>query len=272
MPQTVPVPSYVSANAKRGLKMHEDGHSGDGLKPQTVREARDMVEGSISEDKVRRMGPWLRRHEADLDAPKNKDPKAPGYPGPGLVAWLLWGGDANGNMRAAEWAERTAARLDAEREEAAGLTRSVKIETDMTLEQINETLTKELNTLKVEAASAVAKLGDTEKLLAEATAAVVALDTLKAEHANTVKALEEATAKVAALEAAAAPAAAQAAAVVAACGVDPAAISPETPEAPAAAKEATVLDRWQALPVGSKERAAFFKANKTAIHMALMGR
>lgn len=152
------------------------------------------------------------------------------------------------------------------------MTRSVKIETDMTLEQINETLTKELNTLKVEAASAVAKLGDTEKLLAEATAAVVALDTLKAEHANTVKALEEATAKVAALEAAAAPAAAQAAAVVAACGVDPAAISPEAPEAPAAAKEATVLDRWQSLPVGSKERAAFFKANKTAIHMALMGR
>ena len=114
MPQTVPVPDYVSAAAKRGLEWHAEGKSGDGIVDRTIREARDMVEGSISEDKVRRMGPWFRRHRADMDAPKNK-PGNDDFPGAGAVAWALWGGPTSGDiMRSAEWAERTVERLDRE--------------------------------------------------------------------------------------------------------------------------------------------------------------
>lgn len=263
MPQTIPVPSYVSANAERGLRLYEEGRGGDGLKRQTVNEARDMVEGKISEDKVRRMGPWLRRHEGDLDAPKNSDPDDPGYPGAGLVAWLLWGGDADGNMRAAEWAERKVEQLDKEKKDAAGVDTLGNQKTSMTIEEINATLKLELDAIKVEASTNATKLGEVETLLKEATEKVAAFESLKAEHEKTVAALAEATAKLATLEAAAVPAEAKAAAIVAACSADPAAISPESPEAPVQKTE-TVTSRWKAMPEG-KAKEAFFKANKQAI-------
>ena len=262
---SVKVPSYISRNAKRGLQMLKQGHGGDGLKDKTVSEARDMAAGSVSEDKVRRMGPWLRRHEGDLDAPKNKDPKAPGYPGPGLVAWLLWGGDANGDMRAAEWAEAKAAQLDGDKEQAAMVDTMGKQKTAMTLEEINAQLTKEVEAAKVEASAISTKLSETEKLLVEATGIVSAFEALKADHAKVTASLEEAVAKIAALEAAAVPAHAQAAAIVASCGAEPATITPEVPAEAAAPIKASIVERWKALPEGSKERDAFFKANKQAI-------
>ena len=60
------LPSYMIANLRRGLKLHEEGRSGDGLKPQTVREARQMVEsGTITPDKQVRASAWLARHASD---------------------------------------------------------------------------------------------------------------------------------------------------------------------------------------------------------------
>ncbi len=114
--KAVEVPAYVSENAARGLALYEDGYGGDGLVEQTIRDARDMVAGEIREDKVRLMGPWIARHIVDLDAPQNSDPDADGYPGPGLVAMLLWGAgpDVEGARRTQEWAEQTAARLEEE--------------------------------------------------------------------------------------------------------------------------------------------------------------
>lgn len=107
-------PSYMRDNASLGLKYLRDGFGGDGLTDGTKREAREMSDGKISEDKVRRMAPWFARHQIDGDAPQNSDPSDSGYPGPGLVAWLLWGGDSNFSNRAQDWAQRKIDALDAE--------------------------------------------------------------------------------------------------------------------------------------------------------------
>lgn len=109
----IDVPDYVSEAARRGLEWHKDGKSGDGVTEQTLREAREMASGSVSEDKVRRMGPWFQRHRPDMDAPKNK-PSNEDFPGAGAVAWALWGGPTSGDiMRTAKWAEAKAESLNA---------------------------------------------------------------------------------------------------------------------------------------------------------------
>ena len=103
----VGVPSFISANAKRGLKYHAEGKSGDGIRPHTIREANDMVRGSITEDKLVRMAAWFKRHESDLKSKKNSDENDENYPGAGAVAWMLWGGNPTTDpMRASEWADR----------------------------------------------------------------------------------------------------------------------------------------------------------------------
>lgn len=258
MPQTVPVPEYVSENAKRGLAYHKEGRSGSGLKPQTVREARDMVEGSISPDKVRRMGAWLRRHKGDLKAPKNSDPKAAGYPGPGLVAWLLWGGDANGSMRAAEWAERKSAELD---EASARLTGS-----GLKMEQVEITIEARAIEAEAKVAELTAAAEQAASLLTEAKteveAAFKARDEAKAAAVELEARLMQAEAKIVELTKAAAPAAAAAAAIVASCSADPANVTPAvSTESPA--RELTALEKWQSL--SGAERTAYFEKNKAAI-------
>jgi HK97 family phage prohead protease len=110
------VPSFISANAKRGLKYYSEGFGGDGLVPATIAAARDMAAGKITEPKVRKMAPWFARHQVDGKAPSNSNPSDPGYPGAGLVAWLLWGGDSNFSDRAQKWAQRKIDALNAEAE------------------------------------------------------------------------------------------------------------------------------------------------------------
>lgn len=107
-------PAFIRENAARGLKYLQEGYGGDGLTDATKREARDMAAGRISENKVRKMAPWFARHEVDGQAPKNKNPSDAQYPGAGLVAWLLWGGDSNFSNRAQDWAQRKIDALDAE--------------------------------------------------------------------------------------------------------------------------------------------------------------
>jgi hypothetical protein len=248
----------VSENAKRGLAYHKEGRSGSGLKPQTVREARDMVEGAISPDKVRRMGAWLRRHKSDLKAPKNSDPDAPGYPGPGLVAWLLWGGDANGSMRAAEWAERKAAELE---ETSARLT-----PTGLKMEQVEITIEARALAAEAKVAELTAAAESAASLLTEAKseveAAFKARDEAKAAAVEIEARLMQAEARVAELEKATAPAAAQAAAIVAACSAEPANVTPAVVnEAPA--RELSAFEKWQTL--SGAERTAYFEKNKPAI-------
>jgi len=113
--RAVDVPSFVSENARRGLKYHKLGKSGDGVTDKTLREARRMVEGSVSEDKVMRMAAWFKRHKSDLDAPRNSNPNHEDYPGAGAVAWMLWGGNPTSDpMRASDWADRKLKQLQGE--------------------------------------------------------------------------------------------------------------------------------------------------------------
>lgn len=104
----------MQANAARGLKYLAEGFGGDGLTEGTKRDAREMAAGNVSDAKVRKMAPWFARHKVDGQAPKNKNPSDAQYPGAGLVAWLLWGGDSNFSDRAQNWAQSKIDALDAE--------------------------------------------------------------------------------------------------------------------------------------------------------------
>ena len=108
------VPSFIRENAQRGLDYLKEGFGGDGLTEGTKREAREMAAGRVSENKVRKMAPWFARHKVDGQAPKNSNPSDSQYPGAGLVAWLLWGGDSNFSDRAQNWAQRKIDALNAE--------------------------------------------------------------------------------------------------------------------------------------------------------------
>jgi len=101
-------PAFMRASARRGLALHEQGLSGDGLMPQTVEDARKMAEGVVSEGKWRKIGAWIARHIDDLDAVQGDEITA------GLVAMLLWGGGSSkaSARRAQAYAERIVERLD----------------------------------------------------------------------------------------------------------------------------------------------------------------
>jgi HK97 family phage portal protein len=106
------VPSWMRRNCRRGLAWYEQGLAGEGIVARTVREARQMASGSVSEDKVRRMAAWFARHMVDLNAP-DADPESDGYPSPGVVAHALWGGGTRAQSeRAMRWAKARVAEMD----------------------------------------------------------------------------------------------------------------------------------------------------------------
>jgi HK97 family phage prohead protease len=109
------VPVYIRDSAARGLELREQGFGGDGLVPRTIREARQMAAGEISEDKVIRANAWGARHAVDLDAAQNSDPDADGWPGAGAVAHYLWGIDPLDPQPARDWFGRKAEQIQAER-------------------------------------------------------------------------------------------------------------------------------------------------------------
>lgn len=104
-------PAFMRASAKRGLALHEEGLSGEGLLPQTVEDARKMAAGDVSEAKWRKIPAWISRHTSDLDAVQGDEVT------PGLVAMLLWGGGSTkaSARRAQEYAERIVERLEADK-------------------------------------------------------------------------------------------------------------------------------------------------------------
>ena len=110
-------PAYMRASARRGLQWHEEGLSGDGLMPQTVREARAMAEGNVSADKWVRIRAFLARHMVDFDAPA-ASPDSDDFPSPGVVAIALWGGGTTRRsaQRAMDYAEGVIGRIEAESE------------------------------------------------------------------------------------------------------------------------------------------------------------
>ena len=104
-------PAYMIAAAKRGLELYADGKAGDGLQASTVREARQMAQGVVTEEKWRKIGPWIARHINDLDAVDSETPVTPG-----LVAHLLWGSGPSKSdaLRAQRYAEGIVQRMNDE--------------------------------------------------------------------------------------------------------------------------------------------------------------
>lgn len=87
----------MAAAAKRGLRLHEEGKSGDGLKPETVARANKLARREeMNPDWVREMNAWFARHASD--AKPGWD--TPGSETPGFVAHLLWGGTPAKNFAA----------------------------------------------------------------------------------------------------------------------------------------------------------------------------
>jgi len=94
----------MAAAAKRGLALHEDGRSGDGLKPETVSRAGKIADrNSLTPEHVREMRAWFRRHAVD----KKAGWSAAGAETPGYTAHMLWGGDP-----AMRWSEAKVSQME----------------------------------------------------------------------------------------------------------------------------------------------------------------
>ena len=109
------IPVYIRSAARKGLDYYGQGLAGDGLVDRTVREARDMARGQITEDKVIRANAWAQRHAVDLDAPKNSDASNDEFPGAGAVAHYLWGINPLNPQPARDWFERKSEAIKSER-------------------------------------------------------------------------------------------------------------------------------------------------------------
>lgn len=108
-------PDWMSTNARQGLDWYEEGLAGDGVVEATVREAREIAGGNVTDEKARKMNAWFARHMVDLDAPA-ADPDHEDYPSPGVVAHALWGGGTRQKSEQAyAWAQRRVEQLDAEK-------------------------------------------------------------------------------------------------------------------------------------------------------------
>ena len=108
-------PAYMRAAARRGLEYYEQGLAGDGVTPGTLREARAMAEGTVSDDKWIRLSAWIAQHLVDLDSP-DANPNSDNYPSAGVVAHLLWGSGPNRRaaLRTKDYADSVIARIRAE--------------------------------------------------------------------------------------------------------------------------------------------------------------
>jgi len=109
------VPVYIRTAARKGLDYYGQGLAGEGLVDRTVREARDLARGQVSEDKVVRANAWAQRHAVDLQAPKNSDASNDEFPGAGAVAHYLWGINPLNPQPARDWFERKANQIKDER-------------------------------------------------------------------------------------------------------------------------------------------------------------
>lgn len=87
------IPDGVKKQAQMGLDMSSEYNRGGTSVGKNT--ARYLVNNTIAAPrKVRHIAKYFPRHEVDLRTPANSKPGADGYPGAGLIAWKLWGGDA----------------------------------------------------------------------------------------------------------------------------------------------------------------------------------
>lgn len=100
-------PQGVQQAAQRAVRWIEDGKVGRSFTATGRRRARQLADGeTVSDQVVRKMDAYFRRHSVDRDA-AGFTRGGEGYPSPGRVAWDAWGGDPG-----RRWASSEVRRLD----------------------------------------------------------------------------------------------------------------------------------------------------------------
>ncbi|MCH1865482.1 hypothetical protein [Nocardioides sp. CFH 31398] len=86
-------PKGVQENGQRAVKWIEDGKAGKGFTETGEKRAHQLANGeALSDDEVKKMQAYFKRHSVDKDA-KGFKSGSEGFPSPGRVAWDAWGGD-----------------------------------------------------------------------------------------------------------------------------------------------------------------------------------
>lgn len=98
-------PQGVREACMRGVVLHEQGVSGDGIEPETVGWARRLSRGErVTAAKARQMARFFARNQRFQSEPKDSAAWA---------SWQLWGGHAGD-----AWSEKLVAQMDAADEKA----------------------------------------------------------------------------------------------------------------------------------------------------------
>jgi len=86
-------PQDVQEVGKRAVGWIEDGKAGKGFTDVGKHRAHQLADGDeLSDDDVKKMQAYFKRHDVDKDAEGFSD-GGKGFPSPGRVAWDAWGGD-----------------------------------------------------------------------------------------------------------------------------------------------------------------------------------
>jgi HK97 family phage prohead protease len=87
------IPSGVKSQAETGLGWSKEFNRG-GTEVGKATAIYLLNNSTVSPEKARHIARYFPRHAVDLKTPANSKPGADGYPGAGLIAWKLWGGNA----------------------------------------------------------------------------------------------------------------------------------------------------------------------------------
>ena len=99
----------MSINAVRGLRLRREFGRG-GTMVGVARATQLKNRENLGPSTVRRMHSYFSRHEVDKQG-QGFSRGETGFPSAGLIAWLLWGGDAG-----QRWAKSKTSQLDRERD------------------------------------------------------------------------------------------------------------------------------------------------------------
>ena len=86
------IPSGVKKQAEIGLGWSKEFNRG-GTQVGKATANYLLNNSTVSPEKARQIARYFPRHAVDLKTPSNSKPGADGYPGAGLIAWKLWGGN-----------------------------------------------------------------------------------------------------------------------------------------------------------------------------------
>ena len=100
------IPSGVKKEAQTGLNWSKEyGRGGTAVGKNTANYL--LNNDTVSPAKARHIARYFPRHEHEQSLPKNSKPGSAGYPGNGIIAWKLWGGDAG-----RRWSEKLVAAMN----------------------------------------------------------------------------------------------------------------------------------------------------------------